>query len=195
VSPTAEHVPITRFFGAGGVDSVQLEAPWSSDENLLRGVCPAPIVARDSAFGGKGRLRKRAKSLVALDAGYDLVVRRSLAQKALVGVSEADLALVPVHLVDAQGLIDDDFALLDARPWFPMDRDASDADYADPANPHGSECKLVRRLAWGQGRAPRADAFRLGEHPDVTLLRRDLAVALSKALKKALWPTSITFSP
>ncbi len=182
-----EYVPITSVFGAPHVVQVRLDLPWGQFDDLLWGARPHVIDAHDSSFKGQGKTRKRAPSAVALDGvGSAIVVRRSLAERALAGVPATELSLVPVRLVDDEGVIDDDFALLDPIAWFPMDRDASEAEYADPSNPHGSECKRVLRLAWSAGRAPRLAAFRLGEHPDVILLRRDLAAALSKAVKKAV---------
>ncbi len=181
-----DHVPITIVAGAPGVAPVRLDLPWGPLDDLLWGARPGRVVARDAAYGGKGRLRKRVKSVVALDAGPSLIVRRSLVDRALAGVPAAELRRIPVALVDDEGVIDDDFVLLDPTAWVPMDREACDADHADPSNPHGAECTGVRRLAWGEGPAPAEAAFRLGEHPEVVIVRRDLAEALSKALKRAI---------
>jgi hypothetical protein len=196
----SDHVPVAVAMNAPGVASVALELPWGSEDDPLWTPRPASAIARDSAYGGKGRLRKKASSLVALAASGDLVVRRALAEKALAGAPPGEIGLVPVALHDAEGLVADDFVLIDPRPWLPMDRAASEAIYVDEARPEGSPCDTVRRLAWGPERAPRHAAFRLAEHPHVALLRRDLAEALVKATKKGVviveppYPTDVSMT-
>jgi hypothetical protein len=186
MTPDPNHVPITPLFNAPGVANVRLELPWGREDDPLWTPRPARIAAFDAAFGGKGRLRKRARSLVALVDQAEVIVRRPVAERALAAVPPGELVLVPVALFDDEGLVADDFVMLDPRPWFPMDRDASDAVYVDPSSPHGSPCERVDRLAWGEGRTPPYAAFRLAEQPDVLLFRRELAEALGAATKKVV---------
>lgn len=182
-----EFVPVTVMRTDKSVVPGDIVFPWGTTiDKLDWGIRPTSLKAKHIIFKGRRPKRGREASILAVDVYAQIVVRRSVLQKVLAGFPDERLEFVPVALFEEGELLDDDFALLDPKLLFPIDRDASTVDWAAPDNPHGSLSKVVRKLQWGNGRAPDVTAFRLGEQPHIILMRRNLAEALEKATKQAI---------
>ena len=182
-----EFVPVTLMASHKGVVPGEIVFPWGTTVDKLDwGLRPRAVVAKHLIFKGRPPKRGRESSILAVDVYGQLVVRRSLLEKVLAKFPTERLDFVPAALFEQDELLDDDFAMLDPKLLFPIDRDASTVEWAAPDNPHGSLAKAVRALSWGEGRAPDVTAFRLGEEPQILLLRRGVAEALSKATQQAL---------
>lgn len=168
---------------------VVLTAPGAAGGELSHAADPgaAGVVAAEPTPKKGKALRSRIGGLVAL-GGSDLapfVLRRDIAQSVLGHLPEDELVLRPVAVRDAEGAIDADFVWLDVRAEAPLDRDASDAVYSDPSRPHASFVKAVRAFVFDPARAPRAALFRVGELPNIVMIREDLLATLRKATGQA----------
>lgn len=180
-------VAITLMPSDKSVVPAEVVFPWgSSVDKLDWGIRPTSLVAQHLIFKGRQPKRGRQSTILAIDVYGQIIVRRSLLTKVMAAFPAERLAFIPVALFEEGELLDDDFAMLDPELLFPMDRDAAVAEWADPANPHGSLVRVVRQLEWQHGRAPDATAFRLGEQPQILLMRRAVAEALVKATKQAV---------
>jgi hypothetical protein len=168
---------------------VYVIAPGAPEQELTPAADPgrAGVVAIAPKPQGARSLRKRIASLVAL-GGSDLapfLLRRDVAERVLGHLPAEDLALRAVEVRDDAGPLDADFVWLDVRVEAPLDRDASDAVYTDPKRPHASLVKVVRAFVFDPRRAPRAAMFRVGEFPNIVMIRDDLLETLRAATANA----------
>lgn len=139
---------------------------------------PEDIRARVLPIRGMKKLRgsTRLAKLDLLQPGsaHHWIVRRASAEAIAALGRPGEVRLVPSPLVDDDGLLDDDWALLDVRAVFPLDRDASKFTAMDGGAPHASLVVSVERVDWAAGRAPVAPLFRVAEAPELLCVREDV---------------------
>lgn len=123
------------------------------------------------------------------------VLRRSIVGRAFEAIPSSEVTLAPVEVCDDEGVIDDDWILLDVRALFPIDRDAAVATYANPSNPHASNLLEVERFAWRPEREARYAMFRTAECPGVIFARSDLFKRLAAVLGKLVVGVEPPYAP
>jgi len=143
---------------------------------------PDKLVAHDQRVGGGVRLRKRIVTARLLRAQSGTwVLRRSVFEAVLTDLQAAELALVPVEVYDADGLIDDDWMFLHVSTVVGVDRRASTFGPHPEPGRQGEQPLLLR---WTETPAP--SLFRLAEHPWVFCASRALFDRLHRASKRAI---------
>ncbi len=188
-------VVVTPMFLAKGQTSARLSWPWEGLDDLrwrlqprVAARMPRDVPLQASVVRYKGQPKKKGKTHAILSLGaYDaIILRQSLVAKvhAALGLPTTDWR--PVHLFEDGALLDTDFALFDPVQTWPLDRDARDATWSEPANPHASCAVNVHAVRWSPGRAPPGVACRLLEFPELLLMRRDVAEALVRASQAQL---------
>lgn len=146
-----------------------------------------PGVVRLIDTSSKGRFRKargtsRLKAVIPRYGTW--AFRKSLIEPLFKDVPPTVATLYPARLEDAEGILDEDWVFLEIHAVFPVDRDACAAVYAAADNPHGSRIVSVQEFRWGEGRTPKDPLFRVGEFPNVAMIRGDWAERLSQATGK-----------
>jgi len=176
-------VALTYDWDAPSCASATLELPWWNDD--VSPDAPWFPIGRGVHVVNDVRPKERVRALYS--ATDKLILRRSAVEKLLAPhVERGELALHPVRLEDAKGTERDDWVLAEVLHWFPADRDATDALYHRPGTGHAGLMKRVKRVAWGEGRAPRHAIVRLGEFPTMICASKALADALYDVTKGAI---------
>jgi hypothetical protein len=90
--------------------------------------------------------------------------------------------------VDEEGYLDGDWALLDVRASFPLDRSAATFTPSTAGAPHASLIARVDEAVWSLERAPEAPLFRVAEAPELLVARDDVAARIAKLLGHGVVP-------
>lgn len=133
----------------------------------------------------------------AIDVASVLIVRKSLVAPTLAPLVDAgEMVLRPAHVYRAHpskklawknGILDDDFVLVDVRARFPADRaKLAESAFAPGAAPYASMLKWVPAVDFGKDRAPRFSMFRSGDESSLLVTTTKLFAALQKALGPAV---------
>jgi hypothetical protein len=145
-----------------------------------------PDEARTRVLTIRGAKKLRGTTRLArlkqLETGSATVwlVRREAAEAIAALAPEGDVRVIPAPLVDDEGWLDGDWALLDVCARVPLDRDAATFVPTTPGAPHASLVAKVERVAWSAERTPRAPLFRVAEAPELLVARADVAAQLAK---------------
>lgn len=161
-------------------------ASWGLDRQLPLGA-PLPAQLPALSLSGAKTAKAAARRLGtarALCLGRGFAVRHSLV--APVCAPEWGLDLRRVRVAFEDQVLDEDWAILEPTTTWPMDRDASEATWACPSNPHGSFAKGLRVLRFGVGREPPAAAVRIGDLPSLVAYRAPVVLALQDACGPSL---------
>lgn len=149
------------------------ESPCEPDEPW-----PEEIRVRVIPIRGMKKLRgtPRLAKLDLLQPGgaHHWIVRRAAAEAIAALGRPGDIRLVRAPLVDDEGWLDDDWALLDVRAVFPLDREASTFTATTAGAPHASLVAEVSRVGWSPERLPNRPLFRVAEAPELLCAREDV---------------------
>ena len=168
--------------------TVGLHVPYGATSVVCAADDPWPDELRARVIPNRGAKPLRgSKRLAKLDllhpgSGHHWVVRRRAAEAIAALGRPGDIRLVPAPLVDDDGVLDPDWALVDIRAIFPLDRDAADFAATDATAPHASLIAEVRRVDWSPDRRPTAPLFRVAEAPELLCVRQDLLGQLQAIL-------------
>jgi hypothetical protein len=130
----------------------------------------------------RGSTRLAKLTQLATGSAHHWVVRRDAAHAIASLAPEGDVRVVPAPLVDEEGWLDGDWALLDVRARIPLDRRAASFVPTTAGAPHASLVAKVERVAWSSERTPRAPLFRVAEAPELLVARADVAARIAQIL-------------
>ncbi len=187
--PTLPHfVVLGRLAHHDTQQTVGLHLPYGTTSAVCAADDPWPDELRARVIPMRGAKPLRgSKRLAKLDllhpgSGHHWVVRRRAAEAIAALGRPGDIHLVPAPLVDDEGVLDLDWALVDVRARFPLDRDTADITATDATAPHASLIAEVRRVDWSPDRRPTAPLFRVAEAPELLCVRHDLLAQLQAIL-------------